>query len=731
MENNKMRIGVIGAGAISDVYLKNMIEVYDNLDVAGVAAKHIVNAEKKAQQYGITAYTVESMLADDSIEMVVVLTPVASHYDLIKQALKAGKHVYTEKTITDDVERAKELLQIADEKGLYLGAAPDTFMGSALQTARYVIDSGLLGEVHSFSASVPRSNHILLSLFPFLREPGAGIVHDFGVYFVTALVSLFGPVKRVAGVIGRPYPTHKNVYVLSPDFGKVMDTPVESQVSAILMMANGVTGTLHIDADSNFHEKTDFAVYGTRGILYLNNAQNFGGELKFLPNAANPYQEEPPVTLWNYTNLNDNARGIGPSEMARAILEGRPNRASKEMAVHVLEVLTAIYNGGEDGDFRDICSTCERPEPIPVKDIGAKNIGHVAINMRDPVAMVDFYKNVLGMKEIFSLTYADLLVSFKEDVAKKGDSAYVVKKTDAEKGDGSAYSADELIAMIEANKDEKWLTYFQMADRQFIELFYPNPTVTRTIDNREGNYGFFKMNFEVESIEAIREQLEKHGVRFVEDIHTTIDRAREIVVLDPDGNTIQFTEYPKDSNAMICMPPVPEEHSISHVQYTTQVAYNVQDWVNMENFYCLGLGFKKVATLYYRDLAPFMAAAGQLDDQTNLLLQTILDRPWLDYIEVAPHQYIELFHTDARILNEDRSLIDAFGYQHLCIEVEDIQAAWDAVTGNGLVPETEIRLGQDGAYQFWMVDPDGNRLELMEYIDGSKALNGTARIESE
>ena len=135
-----MRVGVIGAGAISDIYLQNMIYTFDQLEVISVAAKHRENARKKAEQYGLEDCTVEEMLADPRIEMVVILTPVGSHYELIKAALLAGKHVYTEKTITDDIVQAEELLALAEEKQLYLGSAPDTFLGAAWQTAKKVID---------------------------------------------------------------------------------------------------------------------------------------------------------------------------------------------------------------------------------------------------------------------------------------------------------------------------------------------------------------------------------------------------------------------------------------------------------------------------------------------------------------------------------------------------------------------------------------------------------------
>ena len=134
----------------------------------------------------------EEMLDDPEIRMIVNLTPAHTHYSVIRAALEHGKHVYTEKTLTDDINKSAELVRLANEKGLYLGSAPDTFMGAALQTARFAIDSGMLGEIHSFAVSANRNNDILLSLFDFLRKPGGGIVCDYAVYYVTALVKPAG-----------------------------------------------------------------------------------------------------------------------------------------------------------------------------------------------------------------------------------------------------------------------------------------------------------------------------------------------------------------------------------------------------------------------------------------------------------------------------------------------------------------------------------------------------------
>ncbi len=363
-----MRIGVIGAGAISDIYLTNMTDKFDVLEVAGVAAAHFENAQKKAEKYQIKAYTVEEMLADPSIEMVVILTPVGTHYELIKAALEAGKHVYTEKTITDDVKKAEELLDLAEKKKLYLGAAPDTFLGSAIQSARKAIDSGLIGEVTSVSATANRDNNVLLSLFSFLREPGCGIALDYGVYYMTALVSLLGPVARTAAFVRTPFPQHKNIYPGSPLFGQMMDTPNESEVSAIMEFRSGVTGTLQLNADSVLKDQANIVICGTKGMLYLSDPNAFGGDVRFLENKVsmedNPWESPDMQVLPQANDLTGNERGIGPAEMAMAIEEGRENRANKKLAFHVLEVLDAILQSGKDHKFHEIRSVCGRPEPF-------------------------------------------------------------------------------------------------------------------------------------------------------------------------------------------------------------------------------------------------------------------------------------------------------------------------------------------------------------------------------
>ena len=359
---NRLTVGVVGAGAISDIYLRNMTSRFPFLNVVSICSAHMDSAREKAAQYHLAPCTLEEMLEDPGIDMIVNLTPVGEHEKIIRAALMHGKHVYTEKTMTDSPEKAAELSRLAEQRGLRIGCAPDTFLGSALQTARKAVDDGLLGEIHSFSISATRRNDLLLSLFSFLREPGAGILYDYAVYYLTALVSILGPVARTAAIVSAPYPTHTGIIPGRKDFGKAFSSPNESQVSAILQLKSGVTGTLHIDADSYSSDEAFFSIYGTRGILRLTDPNQFGGEVRFLQTADISWQCPEAVVLPPVSDLSDNCRGIGPCEMAHAILTGKPHRTGPALACHVLDVLTALRDAG--GAFCDISSGCERPCPM-------------------------------------------------------------------------------------------------------------------------------------------------------------------------------------------------------------------------------------------------------------------------------------------------------------------------------------------------------------------------------
>ena len=355
-------VGVVGAGIISEIYLKNMTGRFENLRVKSVCARHIEKAREKAARYGLAACSAEAMMADPEIELIVNLTPVGSHEEITRRALEAGKHVYTEKTITDSFASARALCELADRKGLLLGSAPDTFLGSSLQSARRALDQGILGDITGFSATVNRNNDVLLSLFPIGRFPGAGICMDFGVYYITALVSLLGPVSETAAFVRAPYPRHKNVLPDSPEYGQWFDSPNESEVSAILRMRSGVTGTIHLNGDSNTREQANFLILGTKGMLYLTDPNQFGGTVRFLPNVWDFNAPDAFEDLLPGNRYSGNERGLGTSEMADAILKGESRfRTSKELGLHVLEVLQGMLESGADRSLHTMTTSCSIP----------------------------------------------------------------------------------------------------------------------------------------------------------------------------------------------------------------------------------------------------------------------------------------------------------------------------------------------------------------------------------
>ena len=366
--SKKMKTAVIGAGRISGEYLHNMMHTFNNLEVVACSSANMENARLRAAEFGIEARSNEEIFSDPSIEMVVILVPAPAHADLIEKALKAGKHVYTEKTMTVELEDARHLVALAKEKGLYLGSAPDTFLGAAWQTARKALDEGLIGDVISFSLIVNRNIDFMASLFEFLRLPGGGFAYDYGVYYLTALISLLGSVESVYSIVKNKAGTRINCAPQSPDFGKPYSYENESQIYALMNLRSGVTGTASFNGDSALQDLALFWIYGSKGVLKLTCANDFGGEVQFIPSSFDPAENQPRV-LPNDSPLLEHCRGIGPADMADAIACSRKNRASGEMAFHVLDIIDCMMRSSESGQPVKIESDCERPAAMPLEEL--------------------------------------------------------------------------------------------------------------------------------------------------------------------------------------------------------------------------------------------------------------------------------------------------------------------------------------------------------------------------
>ena len=369
MNRKPMSVGVIGTGMICRIYIENIAKRFEIVELKAVADISIEKARDVADQYGVKACTVDELMADPEIDIILNLTPPSVHYDIMKRALLSGKHVYTEKTFTMNTQEAAELVALAKEKGLMIGSAPDTFFAGWVQNARAVIDSGRLGRITSFAMVGNRDNDRMLGAMPYMNKPGGGVLLDYCVYYLTVLINLLGPVKDVSAKILAPYRQHVNNFPDSPTYGQVIDTPNESQIYSVLEMESGVTGTLSINADSCFFDQTYFAVYGSKGILYLGCPDWFNGEIYIYENTYDFENADRPVRvkIEDPYAFKTNSRGVGLADMAWARLEGREPRVNGERCYHVLEIEERMMeSSGKNGVFVEVQSTCSRCIPVGI-----------------------------------------------------------------------------------------------------------------------------------------------------------------------------------------------------------------------------------------------------------------------------------------------------------------------------------------------------------------------------
>ena len=371
-----MKVGVVGTGMICRIYIENIAKRFSVVELAAVADRNIDKAKEVADQYGVKACTVDELMEDPEIEIILNLTPPAVHYEIMKRALLAGKHVYTEKTFTMNIIEAQELVMLAEEKGLMIGSAPDTFFASWVQNARKIIDSGRLGRITSFAMVGNRDNEKMLPAMPYMNRPGGGLLYDYVVYYLTVLVNLLGPVQKVSANIRAPYARHIDNFPPSQHKGEIVETPNESQVYSILEMENGITGTLSINADSCYFDQTYFAIYGNKGILYLACPDWFNGEISLYENTTDFKGADKPkrVKIEDPYAFKTNSRGVGLADMVWAKIEGREPRVNGERCLHVLEVEERMQESSDKNGLQCVvASTCTRSLPLAVPTDGEES----------------------------------------------------------------------------------------------------------------------------------------------------------------------------------------------------------------------------------------------------------------------------------------------------------------------------------------------------------------------
>lgn len=371
----KLGIGVIGAGNISAAYFE-LAPLFRGIEMRACADLNPAAARARADEFGVRAATVDDMLKADDIDIVVNLTIPAAHYEVSKRALEAGKSVYSEKPFVLSVKEGLDLKKTADRRGLRIGSAPDTFLGGAHQLARHLIDSGALGRITSGTAYV--MSHGMEHWHPnpdFFFLPGAGPVLDVGPYYVTDLIQLIGPVKRVAALSATPAP--ERTITSRPRFGEKIRVATPTTIHALLEFASGAVVTLNASWDVWHHAHRPIELYGEEGTLHVPDPNFFGGEVAYTKRGV-PVKKKPrwnhPFAVPNQKHPNGmlaNYRCSGLADMAQGIIEGRPHRCSLELALHAVDVMTSILKAGETGKYVALQTTCERPAALGIREAKA------------------------------------------------------------------------------------------------------------------------------------------------------------------------------------------------------------------------------------------------------------------------------------------------------------------------------------------------------------------------
>lgn len=361
-----VKVGIIGCGNISASYFKFCKMFPDVIEVTACADLDIARAKARAEEFDVRALTVDELLADPDIEIVINLTIPAAHAQVNLKVLEHGKHVYVEKPITAEREEGKRVLELAAAKGLRVGSAPDTVLGAGIQTCRKLIDDGAIGQPLSATAFMMGGGHESWHPDPeFYYKKGGGPLLDMGPYYLSALIQCLGPIKAVTSVA--KITRKERIITSEPKKGTVIEVETPTHISSVLDFHNGATGTMIMSFDvPGGHHLPNIEIYGSEGSIRVPDPNNFNGEILLRKNGEKEWQSI------SYTHPYDDAgRGLGVAEMANAIRNNRTHRANGDVAYHVLDVMHSILESSESRQHIQVQSSCERPEAMPIEGIKA------------------------------------------------------------------------------------------------------------------------------------------------------------------------------------------------------------------------------------------------------------------------------------------------------------------------------------------------------------------------
>lgn len=352
-----LNIGLIGCGNISDAYLSGA-KGFPFLNMVACADIDPDAASTKAEKYELAHLTVDQMLADPQIDIVLNLTTPQHHVEVALSALRAGKHTYSEKPLGVSLAETKSLVDFAKDRDLRIGCAPDTFLGGAHQTARKLMDAGTIGDPLAGTAFMMVPGHESWHPSPeFYYKHGGGPLMDMGPYYLTDLINLLGPVSTVCGTAKASY--RQRTIGSGDKQGEIITVDVPTHISALLVFENGAAVALVTSFDVHKHGHNPIEIYGTKGSMIVADPNNFDGDI-LVSEGKGDWQAADQKHLYG----DGNYRIIGLADMAEAIIKKRPHRANLELSRHVLEVMESILIAAETGRTLEMEHQCKQPLPL-------------------------------------------------------------------------------------------------------------------------------------------------------------------------------------------------------------------------------------------------------------------------------------------------------------------------------------------------------------------------------
>lgn len=356
----KVNVAMIGVGCISGIYLENLTKLFKEIRLLGVCDLVRERAESAKARYGVPKLyeTMLDAFADPEVDIVLNLTRPYEHFDVTKAALLAGKHVYSEKPLGASLQEGIELRAIAEEKGLLLGGAPDTFLGASIQTCRKLIDDGYIGTPVGSAAFMVCRGHETWHPDPaFYYQYGGGPMMDMGPYYLTAMVNLLGGIRRVMSLSRKTFP--ERIITSDPLAGTHVKVEVSTHVAGTVEYASGAVGTLFTTFDVHYPTQARFEVYGSEGTLIVPDPNTFGGPVQLYRPEDKALRELP--LCFDYA---ENSRGLGLADMAKALRTGRAARADYTQTFHVLEAIEGFETSSRAGEWTVLGSRYERRAPM-------------------------------------------------------------------------------------------------------------------------------------------------------------------------------------------------------------------------------------------------------------------------------------------------------------------------------------------------------------------------------